>query len=161
MKILGVDPGLGRAGWAIINEDRGKTTAIEFGCIETKKTTKEADRIKFIYSEISRIIKEHSPEVLSIEKLFFNKNVSTALNVGQARGVIILAAANSGLIISEYTPLQVKMAVVGYGRADKNQIGQMVKSIFSLPSVPTPDDTADALAIALTYAVSYKINNLA
>jgi crossover junction endodeoxyribonuclease RuvC len=161
MKILGIDPGLGRAGWAVVEEQNGKVSAINYGCIETSKSSKEEMRIKTLYSELIKIIEKYNPEVLSVEKLFFNKNVKTALSVGQARGVIILASVNKGLIVEEYTPLQVKIAVAGYGRADKNQIGQMVKSSFNLKSVPQPDDAADALAIALTHAVSYKIRNLA
>ncbi len=161
MRILGIDPGLGRAGWAIVDTDKGKFLAIEYGCIETSDKSSESERIKILYSELINIIKKFNPEVLSIERLFFNKNVKTALSVGQARGVIILAGVNKGLIIEEYTPLQVKIAVTGYGRADKNQIGQMVKSNFGLKEIPKPDDAADALAIALTHAVSYKIRNLA
>ncbi len=161
MNILGIDPGLGRTGWAIVEELNGKCILIDYGCIETEKNTKEAGRIKTIYSEIKKIIDKHNPEILSVEKLFFNKNVTTALSVGQARGVVVLAAVNKGLIIEEYTPLQVKIAVTGYGRADKNQVGEMVKSSFGLKSIPKPDDAADAIAIALTHAVSYKIRNLA
>ncbi len=160
MKILGVDPGLGRTGWGVIREERGKITALEYGCIETDKNSNEGKRIAIIYKEITMAIEKHHPEAISIEKLFFNKNVTTALSVGQARGVVLLAAINHGLIIGEYTPLEVKMAVAGYGRADKSQIGEMVKVSFGLSSVPRPDDVADALAIALTHAVSYRIRNL-
>lgn len=161
MRILGIDPGLGRTGWGVVGEDGGKHSLIEYGCIETEKKSYEPGRIKIIYSEVVRIIDEYEPQALSIEKLFFNKNVTTALSVGQARGVVILAAVNKGLIIEEYTPLQVKIAVTGYGRAEKNQVGEMVKSTFGLKTVPKPDDAADAIAIALTHAVSYKIRNLA
>lgn len=161
MRILGIDPGLGRAGWAIVDTDKGKFCAVDYGCIETSDKSSEEGRIKILYSELLNIIKKFNPEVLSVEKLFFNKNVKTALSVGQARGVIVLAAVNKGLIIEEYTPLQVKIAVTGYGRAEKNQIAQMVKSNFGLKEIPKPDDAADALAIALTHAVSYKIRNLA
>ncbi len=160
MRILGIDPGLGRAGWGIVDVADGKAKAVNYGCIETSKDSSEADRIKILYEELKKIIDEYSPGVLSVEKLFFNKNVKTALSVGQARGVIILAGINKGLIIEEYTPLQVKIAVSGYGRADKNQMGQMVMSNFGLKSIPKPDDAADALAIALTHAVSFKIRNL-
>lgn len=161
MKILGIDPGLGRAGWAIVEENGGSVSAAAFGCIETEKNGKEDSRLKKIKEEISEIINRYNPHVLAIEKLFFNKNVKTALSVGQARGVIILCASEKGLIVEEYTPLQVKIAVTGYGRADKNQIGSMVKSFFGLKSVPKPDDVSDALAVALTHAASYKIRNLA
>lgn len=159
MKILGIDPGLGRTGWAVIEEQDGKFIVVEYGCFETEKELKEQERIKKLYSFLIDIIDKHSPSSLSIEKLFFNKNVKTALSVGQARGVIILAAANKNILIEEYTPLQVKIAVTGYGQADKNQVGQMVKNTFALKEIPTPDDASDALAVALTHAVSYKVRN--
>ena len=161
MKILGIDPGLGRAGWAVIDENKGRISAINYGCIETSSKSSEAERIKILYAQLIKIIEKYKPDILSVEKLFFNKNVKTALSVGQARGAIILAGVNKGLIVEEYTPLQVKIAVAGYGRADKNQVGQMVKSSFNLKSVPQPDDAADALAIALTHAVSFRIRDLA
>jgi len=161
MKIIGIDPGLGRTGWAVIEEDGGKIKVHSFGCIDTEKNSDEVKRLRTIYSSLKKIISSENPTVLAVEKLFFSKNVKTALSVGQARGVILLAAAESGLSIEEYTPLQVKIAVAGYGQADKNQVGQMVKSILGLKSVPKPDDAADALAIALTHSASYKIRNLA
>ena len=161
MNILGIDPGLGRTGWAIVEEEKGKISAVAYGCIETEKNGKEELRLRLLSSEIVKIIDKFEPDVLAIEKLFFNKNVKTALSVGQARGVVILAAANKGLIVEEYTPLQVKISVTGYGRADKNQVGLMVKSSFNLKEVPKPDDAADALAVALTHAASYRIRNIA
>lgn len=161
MRILGIDPGLGRTGWGVIDEGGSKPLVVDFGCIETDKSLSEPERIKIIYAEVVRIISKHAPDNLSIEKLFFNKNVKTALSVAQARGVVILAAINKNLTIDEYTPLEVKIAVTGYGRADKKQIGQMVKINFNLKDIPKPDDVSDALAIALTHAVSYKIRNLA
>lgn len=161
MRILGIDPGLARTGWGVIEEGNNKPSAIDFGCIETDKSLSEPERIKIIYAQIMSIISKYSPDNLAIEKLFFNKNVKTALSVAQARGVVILAGINKNLTIDEYTPLQVKIAVTGYGRADKKQIGQMIKINFNLKDIPKPDDVSDALAIALTHAVSYKIRNLA
>lgn len=156
MRILGIDPGIGRCGWAVIEENKGKFTAIAFGCLETSSKDEVSLRLKQIHQEILKIIKNHSPDVLSIEELFFNTNAKTAFVVGQARGVILLAASEKNLTVSIYTPLQVKIAVTGYGRAEKSQIGQMVKVILSLKEIPKPDDTSDALAVALTHAFSAK-----
>lgn len=161
MKIIGVDPGLGRTGWAILNEDSGKVSVAAYGCIETEKNSNEVKRLSIVNSSLDKIIKEQQPDVMAIEKLFFSKNVKTALSVGQSRGVALLAASENGLVVEEYTPLQVKIAVTGYGQADKRQVGQMIKSILKLETLPKPDDAADALAIALTHAVSYKVRNLA
>lgn len=157
MKILGIDPGLGRMGWGII-ESRGgaKVTVFGYGCIETEPNSEVSGRLFALHDEVSRIIDEYKPEVLAIEDLFFAKNVSTAFAVGQARGVVLLAASQKNISIAVYTPLQVKSAVTGYGKADKKQVGQMVKLQLRLKEVPKPDDTADALAIALTHAVSKK-----
>jgi crossover junction endodeoxyribonuclease RuvC len=157
MKILGIDPGIGRCGWGIINVDGPRLKAIEFGCIETSPKLSVQKRLKQIHEEISRIIKTHKPNALSIEELFFANNAKTAFVVGQARGVILLAAAEDNLEIAVYTPLQVKMALTGYGRAEKAQIGQMVKTLLNLKEIPKPDDTADALAIAMTHAFSNKL----
>lgn len=156
MRILGIDPGIGRCGWAVIEENKGKFTAIAFGCLETSSKDEVSLRLKQIHQAILKIIKNHSPDVLSIEELFFNTNAKTAFVVGQARGVILLAASEKNLTVSIYTPLQVKIAVTGYGRAEKSQIGQMVKVILSLKEIPKPDDTSDALAVALTHAFSAK-----
>lgn len=160
MRILGIDPGIGRTGWGIITLEKGKPRAEAFGCIETPKELLLEERLVALYNALEAIITEHSPDTLGIEDLFFNTNVSTALIVGQARGVVLLVAAQRGLSIAAYTPLQVKMAVTGYGRADKKQVGSMVKMILKLSSVPRPDDTADALAIALTHGFSQKMKKL-
>jgi crossover junction endodeoxyribonuclease RuvC len=156
MRILGIDPGIGRTGWGVIDMQHAKFSSQNYGCIETAPSVDIPGRLFTLYSEIVDIIKEYSPDALAIEELFFNTNAKTALIVGQARGVILLAASQKNLTIGIYTPLQVKMAVTGYGRAEKNQIGQMVKTILKLPEIPKPDDTADALAIALTHAFSKK-----
>lgn len=158
MRILGIDPGIGRTGWGVVQMTNGKLHITNCGCIETKPNDKLENRLDALYEEIINIIDEHKPDVLSIEDLFFNTNAKTALVVGQARGVMLLAAAQKNLPVSVYTPLQVKMALTGYGRAEKNQVGQMVKIVLHLPSIPKPDDTADALAIAITHAFSMKMN---
>jgi crossover junction endodeoxyribonuclease RuvC len=160
MRILGIDPGIGRTGWGVIAVEKGKFTAINYGCVETPTGMSVEKRLHQLYEAISRIITEEKPNALGIEELFINTNLKTALVVGQARGVILLAAAQHKLAIGAYTPLQVKIAVTGYGRAEKSQVGQMVKTILKLPSIPKPDDTADALAIALTHAFSYKVNKV-
>ena len=154
MRILGIDPGIGRMGWGVIVAEKGKLVSVGFGCIETEPNSDIPGRLYAIHDEVSRIIDEYQPEVLSIEDLFFAKNVTTAFSVGQARGVVLLAASQKNIGVAVYTPQQVKSAVTGYGKADKKQVGQMVKLQLHLPTIPKPDDTADALAIALTHAVN-------
>jgi len=161
MRILGIDPGIGRCGWGVIDAQNSKYKVHGFGCIETSPKKEIPDRLQEVYLEISKLIKTYKPDALSIEELFFNTNAKTAFVVGQARGVILLAAAQSNLEIAIYTPLQVKMALTGYGHAEKAQVGKMVKTLLNLKEVPKPDDTADALAIALTFAFSNKLSKLA
>lgn len=156
MRILGIDPGIGRMGWGVIEVQGAKVNVQSFGCVETPAGMDVEKRLQEIYEQLSNIIKEEKPEALAIEDLFFNTNAKTALVVGQARGVVLLSAAQNNLPLGVYTPLQVKIAVTGYGRAEKSQVGQMVKTILKLPTIPKPDDTADALAIAITHAFSYK-----
>ena len=157
MIILGIDPGYAIVGYGVLEYTGGKFRVIEYGAITTSKDTDMFLRFKQIYDELTDVITRVAPDVLAIEELFFNTNTKTAINVAQARGVIILAAMNARLSVLEYTPLQVKQAVTGYGRADKNQIQQMVKLLLNLESVPKPDDTADALAIAICAAHSHQI----
>lgn len=157
MKILGIDPGIGRTGWGVVEPKGSQFTVHGFGCVETLPNDELSNRLFALHDEIINIIQEYQPDELAIEDLFFNTNAKTALIVGQARGVVLLAAAQKGLPIAVYTPLQVKMALTGYGRAEKNQVGQMVKTLLHLSSIPKPDDTADALAIALTQAFSRKM----
>lgn len=163
MLVLGVDPGSAITGFGLIREAGSRLEAVEYGCIRTSPAKPIELRLKAIYNELGDIIERHRPDFFAVEELFFNKNVRTALTVGQARGVIILAGAKNGLPLHEYTPLQVKQAVVGYGRADKNQIQFMVKTILNLPEIPKPDDVADALAVAICHTHFYKsariINN--
>jgi len=154
MKILGIDPGYGRAGWSILEKEKGKLTLLDFGCVETSKGLEHADRLKQVSDDIISVIKKHKPDTLAIEQLFFFKNLTTAIKVAESRGVVLLTASQNHLDIKEYTPLQIKQAITGYGRADKNQIGQMVKTILGLKEIPTPDDAADAVAVAITCANS-------
>jgi crossover junction endodeoxyribonuclease RuvC len=156
MRILGIDPGIGRVGWGVVNEAAGKIQAVDYGCLETAQKYSLAERIEQIYKGTQTLIEVHKPDALAIEDLFFNTNAKTALSVGQARGVVLLAAAQQSMPIAVYTPLQVKVAVSGYGKADKAQVSQMVKALLHLQTTPKPDDVADALAIAITHAFSYK-----
>lgn len=157
MRILGIDPGIGRTGWGIVDVQNTKLQVQKFGCIETLPNSDLEKRLLTLHEQITAILHKEEPDTLAIEELFFNTNAKTAMIVGQARGVVLLTAAQKGIPISIYTPLQVKIAVTGYGRAEKKQVGQMVKTLLGLESIPKPDDTADALAIAITHAFSYKM----
>ncbi len=154
MKILGVDPGIGRCGWGVIEVQSSKFKVQNYGCIETFSKEKTELRLLAIYNSILEVIQKYNPDALSIEELFFNTNSKTAFVVGQARGVILLTGAQKNIPVSIYTPLQVKVAITGYGRGDKTQIGRMVKTILKLKEIPKPDDISDALAVALTHAFS-------
>ena len=151
MKVLGIDPGTGRVGWSIVSREGGKEILLECGCFETTPKTELASRLSLIYEFITQKISEHSPDHIAIESLFFATNAKTAFDVGAARGVLLLASHQAGLPISQYTPLQVKSSLTGYGAADKKQIQFMVTKILHLKEVPKPDDAADAVAIALTH----------
>ena len=152
MIILGIDPGLAIVGWAVIESARGVTRPIAYGAITTPAHTDIESRLLIIENDIKTIIGKYKPDEMAIEELFFNTNATTAIAVAEARGVILLAAHKNGVKISEYTPLQVKQAVVGYGKAEKKQVIAMVTSILKLPAPPKPDDTADAVAIALCHS---------
>ena len=157
MKILGIDPGTAIVGWAFV-EVKGQTPASTmYGAIMTPAGMDIARRLERIHRQISELIDTHKPDCVSIEDLFFSTNVKTAISVGQARGVIILAAAQKGLPVISYSPLSVKLSVTGDGKAAKLQVQRMVKVLLKLPEIPKPDDTADALAIALTHAYSYRL----
>lgn len=156
MLILGIDPGTATTGVGIIKKEGQKFSLVHYSCILTPAKTKLHDRIDTIFDELTEIITEFKPDHIAVEELFFAKNTTTALSVGQARGVVLLAAKKKGLSIFEYTPLEVKMALTGYGRADKKQIQQMVKAILGLKEIPKPDDAADALAIALCHGQNHK-----
>jgi len=159
MRILGIDPGIARTGWGVIDVISAKLQVISYGCIETPAGMEIGKRLNVVYDQILDLLNEYEPEGVGIEELFFNTNSKTAFVVGQARGVIMLAVAQKKIPLSIYTPLQVKMAVTGYGRAEKKQVGQMIKTLLKLDTIPKLDDTTDALAIAITHAFSYKINN--
>ncbi len=152
MVILGIDPGLATVGYGIIVAEGGSFRALEYGAIITKPHTLLEKRIRQIYDEVLAILKRHKPDVLAVEELFFNKNAKTAIDVAQCRGAVLLAAEQCGVDIYEYTPLQVKQNLVGYGRAEKGQVMYMTQLLLHLDEVPKPDDTADALAIAICHA---------
>lgn len=150
MIILGIDPGIADTGFGVLEIKKdGKFLCLEYGSIKTSPKKILAERIEKLYKDLSSIILKYKPEIIAVEELFFNKNVKTALIVGQARGVVLLAAQISGAKLAEFTPLQVKQAVSAYGRADKAQVQKMVKMILNLEEIPKPDDAADALAVAI------------
>ncbi|MDY4897420.1 MAG: crossover junction endodeoxyribonuclease RuvC [Eubacteriales bacterium] len=152
MVILGIDPGLAIVGWGVIDYDKNRFRTIDYGSLQTPAGEATETRLVNIYSGMQELIKRYKPSCMAVEELFFNTNITTGIRVSQARGVILLAAAQAGIEIAEYTPLQVKQAVVGYGRADKHQIITMVTRLLGLREPPKPDDTADALAIAICHA---------
>ena len=161
MIVLGVDPGTAVTGYGIVKDSpSGRLLEICHGVIRTSSTSPYSLRLKELHDSISSLIERHKPQAVVIEQLFFNKNVATALSVGQARGAVILTAALAGLDLSEYTPIQVKEAVTGYGHAEKMQVQQMVKVLLGLPEIPKPDDAADALALAICHLHSYKMSRL-
>ncbi|OGE32084.1 crossover junction endodeoxyribonuclease RuvC [Candidatus Daviesbacteria bacterium RIFCSPHIGHO2_01_FULL_44_29] len=158
MIILGIDPGISRIGWGLVEELKGRLSPIKYGCLETSPKHSEESRLLEIHIFFSKLIAEFNPDIVSLEQLFFAANTKTAFSVGQARGVLILTMTQKKIPIQSFTPLQVKLAICGYGRAEKKQIQQMVKALLNLTTIPEPDDAADALAIALTFAFSYKLD---
>lgn len=152
MIILGIDPGVAIVGYATLLLNGREMSVIDYGCIKTSQKKDFYQRILQIYKEMNSLIKKYQPDQVAVESVFFAKNAKTAMKVSESRGVMILAAAEKGIKIKEFTPLQVKQALTGYGRAPKEQIQKMVKSILRLEKVPRPDDVADALAIAITCA---------
>jgi crossover junction endodeoxyribonuclease RuvC len=161
MKILGIDPGTARVGWAILRSINTKIDQVIYGCITTDKNTDITDRLVIIHQEILSLIKKNHPDCVSLEDLYFSTNVKTAISVGEARGVILMTAGICHVPVISYSPLTVKQTITGYGQADKKQMQTMVTKILKLPQVPQPDDTADAIAIALTHVYTKKsyINN--
>jgi crossover junction endodeoxyribonuclease RuvC len=157
MKILGIDPGIALTGFGLVEKSGTRIKAGGYGHISTESGTPVASRLKILYDDMVSIIVEYKPDVVVVEELFFNKNAKTAIIAAQARGVIILAAVNNGVDVAEYTPLQVKQAVIGYGRASKQQVQYMVKELLCLKETPKPDDTSDALAIAICHAHSVDV----
>ena len=152
MIILGIDPGYAIVGWGVIEYNANKFSVLDYGAVTTEAKTPFNDRLKMVYDGIDTIMKRYSPQALAIEKLFYNTNAKTVIDVAQARGVINLAAVQNNIPIFEYTPLQVKQSVVGYGRAEKKQVQEMTRVILKLEKIPKPDDTADALAMAICHA---------
>jgi crossover junction endodeoxyribonuclease RuvC len=156
MRILGIDPGTGILGFGVIDVVKGKASLVDAGVIRTPAKEDDAVRLQTIFEEITDIIAETKPAEMAVEKLFFAQNVTTAMTVSQARGVVLLAGKQAGLEIFEYTPLQIKQALTGYGRAEKKQIQEMVRVILQLKEVPKPDDCADALAAAITHSMTMR-----
>lgn len=156
MRIIGIDPGTGILGFGVIDIERGKATLVDAGVIRTPVHEDDAIRLQTIFDELTEIIKETKPDEMSVEKLFFARNVTTAMTVAQARGVVLLCGKQAGLKIAEYTPMQIKQAVTGYGKAEKKQIQEMVRVILQLKVIPKPDDAADALAAALTHSMTVR-----
>ena len=154
MRILGIDPGIAIVGFGVVEYSNNKFEVVEYGAVTSLANIPMPQRLKLVYDDMSYIVDKYKPDEMAIEELFFNTNSKTVIYVSQARGVLILSAANKGVPVYEYTPLQVKQAVVGYGRAEKKQVQLMVKSILNMREIPKPDDAADALAIAVCHAHS-------
>ena len=152
MLILGIDPGYAIIGWGIIRFERGKYIPVDFGAITTEAGVPFNRRLEMIYDQLNELLDTHHPDVVAVEKLYFQTNAKTAIDVAQARGVTMLALQKHGVPVYEYTPLQVKSAVTGFGQAQKPQVMEMTKRLLRLKAVPKPDDTADALAIAICHA---------
>ena len=158
MIIVGIDPGVAKSGYGVLRKVKSELECLDYGVIETSPSSKPEQRLNKIYLEVSKLLKKYKPKVLIVEKLFFFKNLKTAMPVSEARGIILLAAAKKKIKVLELTPLQVKMSICGYGRADKTQIQRMIKEILNLKEIPKPDDAADALAIAACYNHSMENN---
>lgn len=156
MNLIGIDPGIARTGWGIVETKSSNPKPICFDCIETKAALASEKRILTLYKSLNEIISLYKPQEAAIESLFFNTNAKTAIKVGEARGVVLLSLAQNNIPVFNYTPLQIKIAVTGYGRAQKLQMQKMVKVLLNLEKIPKPDDVADALAVALTHAYSRK-----
>lgn len=149
MIVIGVDPGTARTGYGLVEGAEGRLRLVDYGCITTTHDQSPEIRLKVVFDDLLAVIREFRPELMAVEQLFFNRNAKTAFAVGQSRGVALLAAACAGIKVAEFTPLAVKIAVSGYGRAEKFQIQRMVQSILGLESPPQPDDVSDALAVAI------------
>jgi crossover junction endodeoxyribonuclease RuvC len=158
MLVLGVDPGLATTGYGVVRETPGGLQSVAFGVVKTPPHLSLPERLQQLYRELSALIREHQPDESAVEELFFSRNVRTAMSVGQARGVVLLALADAALPVTEYTPLTIKQAISGFGGADKVQMQTMVKMLLRLESVPQPDDAADALAVAICHLHSARLN---
>lgn len=151
MKIMGIDPGLAILGWSVIGHDSGRPQRIDYGCIRTESNQTLARRLNLIFEDLNALMDRHKPDELALETLFFAKNAKTLAQVGHTRGVILLAAGRRRLPIAEYAPRQIKIALTGFGGADKKQMQSVVQRMLHLPSIPKPDDAADAVAVALCH----------
>jgi crossover junction endodeoxyribonuclease RuvC len=156
MLVVGIDPGTATTGYGFISEEDGKIQAVAYGVITTPAGLTQEARLLLLYDQLKELFLLHRPDTGAVEKLFFQRNVTTAIAVGQARGVVMLVFAQSGLVVGEYTPMEVKQAVAGYGGAEKRQVQLMVKAILGLDQIPRPDDAADALAVAICHLNSYR-----
>ena len=155
--ILGIDPGTATMGWGVIRQEGSRLSYVQHGAITTPSQWEMPRRLGRLFDGVTELVKGYRPETVAVEELFFNTNVTTAITVGQARGVVLLAAYRAGIEVAEYTPLQVKQAITSYGRAEKRQVQEMVKSLLRLREIPKPDDAADGLAIAVCHAFSSRI----
>ena len=151
MRILGLDPGTATTGYGVIDVADGRYTAVAYGVITTTPKDDAPTRLQIIYQELNQLIDEYQPDSAGVEEVFFGRNITTAISVGQARGVLLLALANAGIPIGEYSPPKIKDAVTGYGKADKAQVQLMVRNLLDLEETPRPDDAADGLAVAITH----------
>jgi crossover junction endodeoxyribonuclease RuvC len=152
MLALGIDPGTATTGYGLVRLEPDRSLlAVKYGIITTPKNTSDADRLVILYDQMQELLREHKPETAAVEKLFFQRNITTAITVGQARGVMLLSLAQAGLEVFEYTPNEIKQAVAGYGSAGKRQMQEMVRVLLALNDIPRPDDAADALAVAITH----------
>lgn len=160
MRVLGIDPGTATTGYAIVEEIEGRLQLVVIGVITTPSKTPLPSRLQQIYGELAEIVTTHQPDASAVEELFFSRNARTAMSVGHARGVTLLALADADLPITEYTPMQIKQAVTGYGNAGKHQVQEMVRMLLNLDAVPRPDDAADAAAVAICYLHRIKLDSL-
>lgn len=151
MLVLGVDPGTAITGFGFVRREGQRLAAVEYGAIRTPAGLQLAERLRQIFTDLTQLLTEYQPDCVAVEKLFFNRNTTTAMAVGQARGVVLLAAARNGIPVAEYAPQEIKQAATGLGRSGKGQVGYMVQALLGLPSVPTPDDVCDALAVAICH----------
>ena len=159
MRVLGIDPGSLKSGYGLVDEQQGQLTVVDYGVIRTVPDTPLAQRLLLISARLQELIARHAPDEVAVEDVFVAKNAQSSLKLGQARGAILLTVAQAGLPVAEYTPMEVKQSAVGYGRADKEQVQQMVKVLLRLKEIPTPDDAADALAIAICHHHSVKVRH--
>jgi len=160
MRVLGIDPGTAITGYGIVDYIAGKENLVKYGAIRTSPSLNMADRLYKIKLELGSLLQEYQPQIVAVEELFYNRNSKTVISVAQSRGVVLMTAAEAGLPVAEYTPLQVKQSVVGYGNADKRQVQLMVQRILKISEIPRPDDAADALAIAICCLHSYRFTRL-